>query len=931
MKKTKTVSHYGSVVFMVAVLFLSQLTGLSQIAFAKTESEKVVADEHANIVIDYEMDEELKQIQWSMTYEKHAKDEAEYQMQFKLEIVEHEGLLLRESIQEIERTFGKVGPVDEEWYYAGDFSSENERIEIVFKTLIVEEYNQYHLKITPRLMKQTGDELEEIFIGDQTEYVVAVDLSENTAVPEINGEPTEISDKPEASREEPVEEAQTEAEEVENYAAPSILDPNLNGAFADAIPLNHLFARPSHIFTLAPNVATLDQDYRLSYMTPSNLSSLLYNRGHMVSTSSNRIDFTNMSTDIGFTSYLYFDEDTEGITFFLHDGNPTNLFFSRRGIYNMYDPTAGHSPKSLGAYYHPDLLTGIAPIDKYIANGMILEFDNKISTGPLLNINALGDREFSGAHIAAAPSGSPITKSFKKDFGINSEFSTNSWWKLDINITPAGMLTFTMEDLRQTGGYGITEGTININDYFTNLPSKKLYWGFTATAEFSLLSPRADAAIFLTNPRFEVQGELVHEITTQEQGVTVNVNGKKIPINTELEHAVTFYNEEGDGSIFLNPSEDNGITILTSDEEESKSNPFEFTELILSEDGYQPYFTYQELDSNGENATRIDVNAFYDSSTQRFYPEEAIEIPIGTEVTLHYKTKVKSEFQGLEYHNAYERVEFIGRTGTTTGEYYHAQVEHAVEYEIQREPNHPPEIDNLRTANETFGEKNTFIDFQDPFHFTFDYLDPDLDRLYYSVWINDELLIENQIITDAEEEFKMHQSRGFKIDLKDSEGVFELGENTIKLTLTDNRPINDEITYLELNGTFTVEGFIGFEFVTEEYSWKYARSQLPMNRQAQAREEGMRVVTRNTLNTSDSYRVTVSAEELNHVDMQHAISEEYLVFKNEWGEIALSALTLEIDKKYEFSEEEGLLLRLNNQEALGVYSGTITWKIEDVL
>ncbi|MCS5464864.1 hypothetical protein NWO25_10735 [Enterococcus lactis] len=36
-------------------------------------------------------------------------------------------------------------------------------------------------------MKQTGDELEEIFIGDQTEYVVAVDLSENTAVPEING------------------------------------------------------------------------------------------------------------------------------------------------------------------------------------------------------------------------------------------------------------------------------------------------------------------------------------------------------------------------------------------------------------------------------------------------------------------------------------------------------------------------------------------------------------------------------------------------------------------------------------------------------------------------------------------------------------------------------------------------------------------------
>uniref|UniRef100_UPI001950475E hypothetical protein n=1 Tax=Klebsiella pneumoniae TaxID=573 RepID=UPI001950475E len=88
----------------------------------------------------------------------------------------------------------------------------------------------------------TGDEIEEKFIGDQTEFLVAVDLSENTAVPEINGEPTEISDKPEASREEPVEEAQTEAEEVENYDAPSILDPNLKGAFEDAIPLNQLFA-----------------------------------------------------------------------------------------------------------------------------------------------------------------------------------------------------------------------------------------------------------------------------------------------------------------------------------------------------------------------------------------------------------------------------------------------------------------------------------------------------------------------------------------------------------------------------------------------------------------------------------------------------------------------------------------------------------------
>ncbi|MDQ8406943.1 hypothetical protein Q3D62_06340 [Enterococcus faecium] len=224
-------------------------------------------------------------------------------------------------------------------------------------------------------------------------------------------------------------------------------------------------------------------------------------------------------------------------------------------------------------------------------------------------------------------------------------------------------------------------------------------------------------------------------------------------------------------------------------------------------------------------------------------------------------------------------------------------------------------------------EKTTFTDFKERFRFAFDYGDGDLDRLYYSVWINGEVLTENQMLLNAREELQTLRSAAFTIDIKDLEGVFQRGENTITVTLTDNRI--DEPLILE--ESFQVEGYLGFEFVTEEYSWKYARSQLPMNRQAQAREERMRVVTRNTLNTSDSYKVTVSAEELNHVDMQHAISEGYLVFKNEMGEIALSALTLEIDKVYEFSQEEGLLLRLNSQDRTGVYSGTITWKIEDVL
>ena len=927
MKKTKTVSHYGSVVFMVAVLFLSQLAGLSQITFAKTESEKVVADEHANIVIDYEMDEELKQIQWSMTYEKHAKDEAEYQMQFKLEIVEHEGLLLRESIQEIERTFGKVGPVDEEWYYAGDFSSENERIEIVFKSHIVEEYNQYHLKITPRLMKQTEDELVEVLIGDQEEYTVVVTLPENITASETQetSEPSPEISKEVESAEIPIgdsiEESKAEAEEVGVYAAPNMSDPTLNGAYDDAIPLNSLFTIPDYL-TIVRNVPNFVDNNKSIQMTPNHILTALYNRGHMVSKSQNTIRFSNLTRDIRFTSYMYFDTDTEGISFFLHHGNPTSLLYSRRGIHNKYDPTVvmNHDAKALGAYKHKDPI-GLFDIDRHMANAMVLEFDNQVSTGPLGNRDKFGDQGLSGAHIAVAPSDSPATKTLIKDFETNNAFVTGSWWQLDVNITPTGILRFLMTDLRD-GGYGTTTGEININDYFSNLQSKNLYWGFAATATYTKDNY---TTLFMTEPNFDIQGELVHEITMQGQGGAENVSGQTVAADTELEHTVTFYNEEGDGSIFLTPSNDNGLSILTSDLEESKSNPFKFTDMVpISE--YQPYFTYQTI-SNNDEIIEHRVNAMYDDSLQRFYPIETIEIEVGTVLKLNYKTKVKAEFPGYEDHDVYERVSFRGRSLSPTGSYYDTQVEQAVQYAIQREPNTPPELANLRTVDGQMAEKTTFTDFKERFRFAFDYGDGDLDRLYYSVWINGEVLTENQMLLNAREELQTLRSAAFTIDIKDLEGVFQRGENTITVTLTDNRI--DEPLILE--ESFQVEGYLGFEFVTEEYSWKYARSQLPMNRQAQAREERMRVVTRNTLNTSDSYKVTVSAEELNHVDMQHAISEGYLVFKNEMGEIALSALTLEIDKVYEFSQEEGLLLRLNSQDRTGVYSGTITWKIEDVL
>ena len=118
---------------------------------------------------------------------------------------------------------------------------------------------------------------------------------------------------------------------------------------------------------------------------------------------------------------------------------------------------------------------------------------------------------------------------------------------MDVNITPTGILPFLMIDLRD-GGYGTTTGEININDYFSNLQSKNLYWGFAATATYTKDNY---TTLFMTEPNFDIQGELVHEITMQGQGEAENVSGQTVAADTELEHTVTFYNEEGDGSIFF--------------------------------------------------------------------------------------------------------------------------------------------------------------------------------------------------------------------------------------------------------------------------------------------------------------------------------------------------------------------------------------------
>ncbi|WP_241161929.1 MULTISPECIES: hypothetical protein [unclassified Enterococcus] len=129
-----------------------------------------------------------------------------------------------------------------------------------------------------------------------------------------------------------------------------------------------------------------------------------------------------------------------------------------------------------------------------------------------------------------------------------------------------------------------------------------------------------------------------------------------------------------------------------------------------------------------------------------------------------------------------------------------------------------------------------------------------------------------------------------------------------------------------------MEGYLGFEFVTQNHRWRYANTQLPANRESQPRQDKMQLVTRNTtLADSDSYKVKLSASELTHETSGHVIDEEWLVFKEGAAESGLGSIALNVDEIYEFDENQGLLLKLNNKNDVGVYKGIVTWSIEDAL
>ena len=162
------------------------------------------------------------------------------------------------------------------------------------------------------------------------------------------------------------------------------------------------------------------------------------------------------------------------------------------------------------------------------------------------------------------------------------------------------------------------------------------------------------------------------------------------------------------------------------------------------------------------------------------------------------------------------------------------------------------------------------------------------------------------------------------IDLLDPNTLYHLGENQMKLIVTDGSGASDtKISH------FTVEGYQGFEELTTDYTWKYARSSLTSERESKARQAEMKIKPRDTRTKNSQTRVTMTMSDITDGQGKVMIPKEEFVFKQAGQEESLGEVQFQVNQSYTYDAANGLLLRLSNQDQPGLWQGTVTWNFID--
>lgn len=225
--------------------------------------------------------------------------------------------------------------------------------------------------------------------------------------------------------------------------------------------------------------------------------------------------------------------------------------------------------------------------------------------------------------------------------------------------------------------------------------------------------------------------------------------------------------------------------------------------------------------------------------------------------------------------------------------------------------NQPPVLSNLAAT------KPTFTDFIDAYQFKFNYKDEDSDVLTYRVWINGKEYLTNQHLIGTPTDQLFQTNNKTTIDLLKSDTVFKVGENTLKVELSDGQ--NPAVIQ---ETSFMIDGYYGFEELSGAFTWSYARANLPEEEKPMPRDGDMKIKIRDTRgnNSSNTSKVAFSAKS----------GDELLTTENFYfGNQNLDSLSFPINKEVIYSKDQGLLLKMDNSHPAEKAAGTATWTILD--
>ncbi|MGX7059079.1 lectin-like domain-containing protein [Vagococcus humatus] len=291
-----------------------------------------------------------------------------------------------------------------------------------------------------------------------------------------------------------------------------------------------------------------------------------------------------------------------------------------------------------------------------------------------------------------------------------------------------------------------------------------------------------------------------------------------------------------------------------------------------------------------------------------------ILLKVGEELNLHFQAKTHDSITTPVQTTFYSNL-----IGTEVGSQQANTFSSNPVYYWINKMNEPPVITQLVPD-----PKESFTDYTDTFGLKYSYedLDAQINELTYQLLVNEKEVAKGVLEQPKATDISWQDQA--PIDLLDPNTLYHLGENQMKLIVTDGSGASDtKISH------FTVEGYQGFEELTTDYTWKYARSSLTSERESKARQAEMKIKPRDTRTKNSQTRVTMTMSDITDGQGKVMIPKEEFVFKQAGQEESLGEVQFQVNQSYTYDAANGLLLRLSNQDQPGLWQGTVTWNFID--